>query len=77
MVKNHHIFINGDIKKNSHLGIIKDKWCMLEAISTKENKRGKDAVTVYKIKYKPACRRSGWYPHPIIINNVGINDASK
>jgi len=37
---------------------------------------GKDAVIVYNIKYILACIRSGWYPHAIIIINVGINEAS-
>jgi len=37
---------------------------------------GKEAVIVYIIKYILACKRSGWYPHVIIITIVGINDAS-
>lgn len=37
---------------------------------------GNDAVTVYIIKYILAWRRSGWYPHNMIIIMVGINDAS-
>lgn len=37
---------------------------------------GKDAVIVYNIKYILACRRSGWYPHVIMITIVGIKDAS-
>ena len=37
---------------------------------------GREAATVYNIRYKPACRRSGWLPHPRIINKVGTKDAS-
>jgi hypothetical protein len=37
---------------------------------------GSEAVIVYIIMYIPACNRSGWYPHPRIINRVGINEAS-
>lgn len=39
-------------------------------------RRGREAVTVYIIRYNLACNRSGWYPHPIIINIVGIKEAS-
>lgn len=39
-------------------------------------RRGRDAVTVYKIKYEDAWSRSGWAPHVRIRNNVGIKDAS-
>lgn len=39
-------------------------------------KRGNLAVMVYNIKYILAWRRSGWYPHFIIIKSVGIKDAS-
>lgn len=44
--------------------------------STTERRSGREAVTVYNIKYIPACNRSGWYPHPRIRSSVGINDAS-
>jgi len=37
---------------------------------------GRDAVIVYIIKYILACRRSGWYPHVIMITMVGIREAS-
>lgn len=37
---------------------------------------GKEAVIVYSIKYILAWRRSGWYPHVMIIIIVGIRDAS-
>lgn len=37
---------------------------------------GREAVTVYNIKYILACIRSGWYPHVIIIIIVGISEAS-
>lgn len=38
--------------------------------------RGSLAVIVYNIRKSPAWRRSGWYPHFIIINSVGIKEAS-
>ena len=40
------------------------------------NNRGRDAVTVYMIKYILACVRSGWYPHNMIRSIVGIREAS-
>jgi hypothetical protein len=45
-------------------------------IIQKSRNIGKDAVTVYIIKYILACIRSGWYPHSIIMNIVGIREAS-
>lgn len=41
------------------------------------NISGRLAVTVYKIKYILACKRSGWYPQPRINKVVGIREASK
>lgn len=38
--------------------------------------KGKEAEIVYSIKYIPACKRSGWYPHPRIRARVGIREAS-
>ena len=37
---------------------------------------GRLAQIVYNIKYRPAWRRSGWYPHPIISKSVGIKEDS-
>lgn len=42
-----------------------------------DNRRGKDAETVYKIRCIPASRRSGWYPQVRIMISVGIREASK
>lgn len=59
IVKNHQTFIRGALKKSSQLGKIKEIWCILVIISIREKSKGKDAVTVYKIRYSPACKRSG------------------
>lgn len=40
------------------------------------SRSGRDAETVYNIKYILAWIRSGWYPHNIIRSIVGIKDAS-
>jgi hypothetical protein len=37
---------------------------------------GKEAKIVYIIKYIPACKRSGWYPHNRMMSKVGIKEAS-
>lgn len=37
---------------------------------------GREAVIVYKIRYNPAWRRSGWFPSLVIIINVGIKTIS-
>jgi hypothetical protein len=37
---------------------------------------GRDAVTVYNIRYILAWTRSGWYPHNIIMSIVGTREAS-
>jgi len=39
--------------------------------------RGKEPTTVYKIKHKQACNRSGWYPHPRMRPTKGKRPASK
>lgn len=48
-----------------------------EKIFIKDRRSGREAVTVYKIKYILAWSRSGWYPHPRIRSRVGIREASK
>lgn len=50
MVKNHQTFISGDLKKNSQLGRIKEMWCILDIKSIKDKSKGRDAVTVYKMR---------------------------
>ena len=55
--------------KNSELFVLK--------ISIRLRSRGRDAVTVYKIKYEVAWSRSGWTPHRRIRIRVGISEASK
>lgn len=57
--------------------IIKDECAILLYIHERFIKRGSLAQIVYRVKYSLACRRSGWYPHPIISKRVGINEASK
>lgn len=39
-------------------------------------KRGKEAVMVYKIRYIPACNRSGWFPDLVIKRSVGTRITS-
>lgn len=39
-------------------------------------KRGNEPRIVYKNIALAACKRSGWYPQPIIIKKIGINEAS-
>jgi hypothetical protein len=66
----------------SSVGIINSVFIViiiwLEDDATMQNiiNIGKEAVTVYNIKYMLACMRSGWYPHSIINNMVGIKEAS-
>lgn len=54
-----------------------DKLFVFEKITKSLKRRGRDAVTVYIIRYILACRRSGWYPHARMRNKVGIKEASK
>lgn len=60
MKTNHHILIKPlIISKNSNLKNI-NKLPLLERLYKMPQSRGSEAHIVYIIKYKPACKRSGW-----------------
>lgn len=72
----HHI-VRVDTGRGGVLIVDSIERCPLlfrETISARS--RGREAVIVYSIRYRPACSRSGWYPQPIIRSRVGINEAS-
>lgn len=51
------VFVCG---RRVHLGRIIERWQEYLNIKVSERRRGREAVTVYMIKYIPACSRSGW-----------------
>jgi len=53
-----------------------NRWFEYKYIEQNMINIGSEAVIVYNIRYKLAWRRSGWYPHVIIIAIVGISEAS-
>ena len=61
IVKNHQMDINLALEvKKVQLGERKERWKADLYIKSKDSRSGKEAVTVYIIKYVPAWRRSGW-----------------
>lgn len=74
LIENHKIdmlFGRSMCCKNINLGLALQDLHSINRIS-----RGKDAKTVYRSIYRPAWRRSGWYPHPMMRINVGAKEAS-
>jgi hypothetical protein len=55
----------------------KKKYCpqyFINAMFIKS--RGKEAQIVYNTRFSLALKRSGWYPHPIIIMKIGNSAVS-
>ena len=75
--RSHQILIILVEEKKVQKGKMISKWNEVFHINERDKSKGREAVTVYIIKYIPACRRSGWYPHPKISKRVGIKEASK
>lgn len=63
-VSNHQIVLVLGLNGNIQFGRIIDRCPEALKIKVKDKRRGKEAVTVYIMRYIPACIRSGWYPQP-------------
>lgn len=63
-----NIIVNFILKQVEYENRILELYFIIKIL----NNKGKDAITVYIIKYIPACKRSGWLPYLVIINKVGI-----
>lgn len=77
IVKNHQTSLVLVLNGNIQLEMIIERCPDALKIRVRESRRGREAVTVYIMRYIPACIRSGWYPQPRIRRRVGIREASK